>query len=243
MAMHDPISIYHSVPVEHIRKSLILVQKRIAAAERRHGRLPGSVRLVAAGKGQSPERLAQAAASGLRDLGENYVQEALAKLDSLEGADLTWHFIGRLQANKTRPVAERFAWLHALDHARIASRLHRQRPAGLAPLNVCIQVNLDAEPAKVGVVPDDIPELARRILELPRLRLRGLMALPRPRQGHAQQRKSFRRLRELLERLHEETDCKPDTLSMGTTVDLEAAVAEGATIVRVGTGLFGPRLG
>ena len=206
----------------------------------RYGRNPDSVRLVAVSKAQPAAAIRIAAECGQRDFGENYVQEAGPKLAALADFDLIWHFIGQLQANKTRAVAEQFQWAHTLDRERIAIRLNEQRPAHAPPLNVCIQVSLGAEAGKGGVDRDELLPLATRIAELPRLRLRGLMCIPPPRESFDEQRALFAILascqRELIER-----GFAVDTLSMGMSADLESAIAEGATCVRVGTAIFGQR--
>lgn len=217
------------------------VRDRIAGAASAAGRAPESVCLLAVSK-QQPAAMVQAAyASGQRDFGENYVQEGIPKVDALAGLeDIRWHFIGQLQGNKTREVAERFAWVHTLDRERVAARLHAQRPHHAAPLEVLIQVRLGDEPGKGGVAPDQVAPLATVIATLSRLRLRGLMCIPPPTPDVDAQRRAFRQLRELLERLNA-GGFQLDTLSMGMSDDLEAAVLEGATIVRVGTAIFGPR--
>jgi pyridoxal phosphate enzyme (YggS family) len=219
---------------------LIAVRKRIADAARRAGRDPGSVRLVAVSKQQPAEAVRAAAAAGQLEFGENYPQEALAKIESLADLPLAWHFIGQLQANKTRVVAESFAWVQTIDRERIAARLSAQRPFHAPPLEVLIQVRLADEPGKGGVDPADLPRLAEIVAGLPRLRLRGLMCVPPPADSEDAQRVPFARLRGLLEDLNGGGH-DLDTLSMGMSEDLEAAVAEGATIVRVGTAVFGPR--
>jgi pyridoxal phosphate enzyme (YggS family) len=219
---------------------LAAVRARIAAAAQRAGRDPASVRLLAVSKQQPPEAVAAAADAGQREFGENYAREAVAKIEALRGRDLTWHFIGQLQANKTRDVAERFQWVHTVDRERIATRLDAQRPHYAAPLEVLLQVSLEEEPGKGGVEPASLPQLAEFVAGLPRLRLRGLMCIPPPATGEAEQRRPFARLRELLEALNARGH-RLDTLSMGMSADLEAAVLEGATIVRVGTAVFGPR--
>jgi len=216
------------------------VLARIETAARRAGRDPASVRLLAVSKQQPAAAVAAAAAAGQREFGENYVQEAVAKIEALGDAGLTWHFIGQLQANKTRDVAERFQWVHTLDRERIATRLAAQRPHYAGPLDVLLQVKLDAEPGKGGVDPQALPRLAEIVGGLSRLRLRGLMCIPEPAADEASQRRPFRQLRELLDELVSRGHAL-DTLSMGMSADLEAAVAEGATIVRVGTAVFGPR--
>lgn len=216
------------------------VLARIRAAEQRFQRPPGSVRLLAASKTQSPAAIAAIAAAGQTCFGENYVQEALDKMVELATLDLEWHFIGPIQANKTRGIAEHFAWVHGVDRLKIAERLSAQRPDHLPPLNVCLQVNIDREPTKHGLDESAVAEVARAVAALPRLRLRGLMAIPAPAADFAAQRRPLARLRELWERLNA-GGLALDTLSMGMTDDLEAAIAEGATLVRVGTALFGPR--
>lgn len=223
-----------------IARRLQATRERIRAAEQRHGR-HRAVTLVAVSKTRTAAEVEAAAACGQTDFGENYVQEALAKMSDCRPG-LVWHFIGPLQSNKTRDVAARFAWVHALDREKIARRLDAARPAGLPPLNVCLQVNISGEASKSGVAPGAIGPLAAAVAALPRLRLRGLMAMPAPAPGFEAQRRPFRALRELLENLRREGHAL-DTLSMGTSADLEAAITEGATIVRIGTAIFGPRDG
>lgn len=216
------------------------VLDRIRAAEQRFQRPLGAVRLLAVGKTQPAAAIAALATAGQRDFGENYFQEALDKMTELATLDLEWHFIGPLQANKTRGIAEHFAWVHSVDRLKIAERLSAQRPDHLPPLNVCLQVNIDREPTKHGLDETDLAEVARAVATLPRLRLRGLMAIPAPATEFAAQRRSFAQLRELRERLIG-AGLALDTLSAGMSDDLEAAIAEGATLVRIGTALFGPR--
>ena len=181
-----------------------------------------------------------AAALGVRDFGESYLQEALEKMAALREVELTWHFVGRLQANKTRPIAESFAWVHGVDRLKIAERLAAQRPYYAPPLNLCLQVNVAGETAKAGVAPADLPALAAAVAALPRVRLRGLMCIPPEEADAARQRAWFARLRQLLQSLNN-SGARLDTLSMGMSADFEAAILEGATIVRVGSALFGPR--
>lgn len=219
---------------------LVAVTDRIGAAARLAGRDPASVRLLAVSKQQPAAVIRAAAEAGQADFGENYLQEALEKVDALRDLPVTWHFIGQLQANKTRDIAAAFQWVHTLDRPRIAERLSAQRPHYAGPLEVLLQVKLDNEPTKGGILPADAPALAAVVAGLPRLRLRGLMCIPEPATGEAAQRAPFRRLRELLESLQAAGHVL-DTLSMGMSDDLEAAIAEGATIVRVGTAVFGPR--
>jgi pyridoxal phosphate enzyme (YggS family) len=206
----------------------------------RYGREVDSVRLIAVSKTQPAEAIRAVAALGQADFAENYVQEALAKLAALADLPLTWHFIGQLQANKTRAVAEHFHWVHTLDRERIAVRLNEQRSVHAPPLNVCIQVSLEDEPGKGGISRTDLAALARKVMELPRLRLRGLMCIPPPREGFEAQRQLFAELADCARELREQ-GMPLDTLSMGMSGDLEAAVAAGATCVRIGTAIFGER--
>ena len=203
-------------------------------------RNPAEVRLLAVSKKQSLEKIREACAAGQRDFGENFVQEGVEKIAAMSGNDLTWHFIGHLQSNKTRVVAENFDWVHTIDKLKTARRLSEQRPDDLAPLNVCLQVNVDDEESKSGVTPEALPELAAACAELPNIRLRGLMCLPAMRQDLDEQRVPFAALRELVEKLRT-GGIDADTLSMGMTADYRAAILEGATIVRIGTALFGER--
>ena len=216
------------------------VLHRIANAAEVARRAPADVQLLAVSKQQSADRVRAAAAAGQRDFGENYVQEGLAKIDELRELALTWHFIGRLQSNKTRDVAQHFQWVHTVDRARIAERLGAQRPALAPPLQVLLQVSLADEPGKGGCRPEVLPALAAAVVRVPQVRLRGLMCIPPPAIGLEAQRAPFRRLRELLDALNDAGHAL-DTLSMGMSDDLEAAILEGATIVRVGTAIFGPR--
>ncbi len=217
------------------------VRARIAAAATASGRDPAAVRLLAVSKTFGPPALAALAACGQRDFGENYLQEALPKIAALAGEfpDLCWHFIGPLQSNKARDVAAHFDWVHSVDRLSVAQRLSRQRE-GRAPLQLCLQVNVSGEASKSGVDAAQLPELARAVAALPNLRLRGLMCIPAPATGPAAQRAPFALLRALLRQLRD-LGLDVDTLSMGMSADLEAAVAEGATIVRVGSALFGAR--
>jgi len=225
-----------------VADNLSVTKTRIAAACSAAGRPADAVRLLAVTKTQPAAVVRAAAEAGQRAFGENYVQEALAKIEAL--ADwrdrLEWHLIGPLQSNKTRPVAEAFDWVQSVDRLKIAERLSEQRPPRLPPLQVCLQVNISGEASKSGVLPADVPALARAVAALPRLTLRGLMAIPEPAEDPAAQRAPHRALRELLDALNAE-GLGLDTLSMGMSADLEAAVAEGATLVRVGTALFGAR--
>lgn len=220
-----------------IASNIAKVATRIREAAQAAARDPDEVRLLAVSKTQPAEAIRQASAAGLGDFGENYLQEALDKQAELADLPLTWHFIGPIQSNKTKAIAEHFDWVHSVDRLKIAQRLSAKRPASLPPLNVCLQVNVSGEASKSGCEPQEVASLAKEIAALPRLRLRGLMAIPEPTEDPAEQRAAFARLRQLQEAL----DLRLDTLSMGMSQDLEAAIAEGATWVRIGTALFGAR--
>jgi len=225
--------------------NLAAVRERIAAAARRAGRDPATVTLVGVSKAQPAAAVAALHAAGLTDFGENYLQEALLKQAAVPRADTVWHFIGQLQANKSRAVAEHFDWVHTIDRLRIAERLAAQRPFHGPDLNVCVQVKLADEAAKGGVAPQELPALARAVAALPRLKLRGLMCVPPPAAEESTQRGWFAQLRGLRDRLNAERVGGAgtlDVLSMGMSADFEAAILEGATHVRVGTALFGERL-
>lgn len=222
--------------------NLQAVRQRIESATRAAGRPPGSVRLVAVSKTFPPEAVREAAQAGLRDFGENYAQEGIEKVSELSALGLTWHFIGPIQSNKTRTIAEGFDWVHSIDRAKIAGRLAEARGPGRNELQVCIQVNVSGEATKGGVAPSEAAQLAEQVAVLPRLKLRGLMAVPEPTTDEALQRRRFGQLRELRDRLNRDGFAM-DTLSMGMSADLEAAIAEGATLVRVGTAIFGERRG
>ena len=218
------------------------VWSRIRAAEARFQRPPGSVRLLAVSKTQPATAIAAAAAAGQYCFGENYLRGTLDKMAALavQGMALEWHFIGPIQANKTRAIAERFAWVHSVDRLKIAERLNAQRPDHLPPLNICLQINISHEPSKHGLEESELPAAARAMAMLPRIRLRGLMAIPAPTLEFAAQRQSFAQVRHLQERLIA-AGLQLDVLSMGMSNDLEAAIAEGSTLVRIGAALFGPR--
>jgi pyridoxal phosphate enzyme (YggS family) len=213
------------------------VRARIAAAAAHAGREPAAITLLAVSKLQPVAALDAAWHQGQTDFGENYVQEALPKLGAFGGRPATWHFIGALQSNKSREVAERFQWMHTPDRDGISRRLSDQRPAELPPLQVCLQVNVSGESSKGGVMPERVPELATAVAGLPRLTLRGLMTIPAPAQDLEAQRAPFKLMRELLGDLRRRGHAV-DTLSMGMSADLEAAVLEGSTIVRIGTAIF-----
>lgn len=223
-----------------ISANLQAVRARIAAAAELAGRTGGEVLLLAASKTFPAERIREAVAAGQRAFGENYVQEGLAKIGALDDLALEWHFIGPLQSNKTRPVAEHFDWVHGIERLKIAERLSAARGAGRPPLQVCIQVNVSGEASKSGVSPADTATLAHAVAGLPNLRLRGLMAIPEPTDDLALARRRFAMLRELRDGLNR-GGLSLDTLSMGMSDDLEAAILEGATIVRIGTAIFGER--
>ena len=227
-------------PALDIAARLEAVRARIAEAAAAHGRDADDITLVAVSKTQPTARLTEALEAGQRDFGENYLQDAIAKIEQLGAHAPVWHFIGDIQSNKTRDIAAHFAWAHAVDRFKIARRLSEQRPSGMAPLDLCIQVNVDDEASKSGVAPAATAELAAQIATLDNVRLRGLMTIPAPAEGLAAQRRPFARLRELRDALNADGFAL-DTLSMGMSADLEAAVAEGATHVRVGTAVFGPR--
>lgn len=237
-----------------ISSNLRDVSARLAAVCTAAHRSVESITLLAVTKTQSPAVLRAAARQGLHCFGENYVQEALDKMQALADFEgpasfpFEWHFIGPIQSNKTRAIAEHFDWVHSVDRLKIAQRLSEQRPAALPPLQVCLQINIDAETSKSGVFPSEALSLALDVAQLPRLRLRGLMSIPQAHNNPEQQRTSHRALRELLEHLRAQpeltalpTSPKLDTLSMGMSADLEAAITEGSTLVRIGTALFGER--
>lgn len=223
-----------------IALNLQAVHTRIAAAAARAGRPASDVALLAVSKTVPPSYIEEACSAGQRAFGESYAQEGVKKVTSLAQLPLEWHFIGPIQSNKTRVLAESFQWVHGIDREKIAARLAAARPASLPPLDVCIQVNVSGEASKSGVAPGEELALANAIARLPRLRLRGLMAIPEPTDDAGLQRRRYALLRELKDRLAA-SGHPVDTLSMGMSDDFEAAIAEGATIVRVGTAIFGPR--
>ncbi len=220
-----------------IADNISQVSARIAAAARQAQREPSQVGLLAVSKTKPATAIREAFAAGVRDFGENYLQEALSKQEELVDLPLIWHFIGPIQSNKTRAIAEHFAWVHSVDRLKIAQRLSEQRPSTLAPLNVCIQVNVSGEASKSGCAPGDVLALATAIAALPNLHLRGLMAIPEPTDDPVAQDAAFARVRTL----QHDLQLPLDTLSMGMSHDLEAAIAQGATWVRIGTALFGAR--
>lgn len=216
------------------------VVARVRAAEQRFSRETGSVQVLPVSKARPAADIARLADLGVHAFGESYLQEAQAKIAALAGRQLEWHFIGPIQANKTQAIARHFAWVHSVDREKIARRLSEQRPAELPPLNICLQLNISGEATKSGVTPAQLPALIEQVLALPRLRLRGLMAIPAPGEDVAQQRAAFRQVREAFEHMVA-SGIALDTLSMGMSADLEAAIAEGSTLVRVGTDIFGSR--
>ncbi|MBA3564449.1 MAG: YggS family pyridoxal phosphate-dependent enzyme [Gammaproteobacteria bacterium] len=225
---------------DKVEASLRIVRERIGRASGEAARDPGDVRIIAVCKQQSVMAITSALDAGQRELGESFLNEALEKMAVLARRDIIWHFVGALQSNKTRGVAEHFQWVHALDRVKIARRLASQRPHHAGPLDVCIQVSLVAEPGKAGVAPDGVAALAAEVAGLDRLRLRGLMCIPPQENDPERQRAHFRRLREIKNSLVLAGHTL-DTLSMGMSADFEAAVREGATLVRIGTAIFGPR--
>ena len=228
-----------------IDQNLQAIATTIVAAATEAGRAPDAVRLLAVSKTFGPEAVLEAMRAGQRAFGENYLQEALDKIAAVAAAvpdtPVEWHFIGPIQSNKTRPIAEHFDWAHTVEREKIAQRLSEQRPAGMAPLNICLQVNISGEASKSGVAPADLAQLAHAVAGLPNLKLRGLMAIPEPATEFEQQRAPFAQLRALYEQLRA-GGLPLDTLSMGMSADLCAAVVEGATIVRIGSAIFGSRV-
>ena len=225
------------------RNRIAALRSRLKVAAAEAQRPVSEVTLLAVSKTRTSEQVTQANVNGLTSFGENYLQEALKKVSALKTLILDWHFIGPIQSNKTRQIAEHFSWVHSVDRLKIAQRLSAQRPTNMPPLNICLQVNIDDEPTKAGFEPSDLLTVVSEIARLPNLRLRGLMAMPEARKDKQEQRIPFRQLRKLRDEINQSLDNsqKLDTLSMGMSADLEAAILEGATIVRVGTDIFGPR--
>ena len=226
-----------------IKENIIAVQRRLQQAASDAGRNPADVKLLAVTKTRNSAQISLAMDAGIYCFGENYLQEAMDKIDQLRDTRLEWHFIGPLQSNKTRQAAENFAWVHAVDRLKIAQRLSSQRPDNMPALNICLQINIDDEASKSGFNQDQTIEVAATIAQLPKLKLRGLMAIPKPRSTYMEQRQPFAKLRALMQQINSALDNsqKLDTLSRGMSADLEAAIAEGATLVRVGTDIFGAR--
>ena len=223
-----------------IADNITRIRVQIQAACQAAGRAPDSVQLLAVSKTWGTDAVRQAHAAGQTAFGENYIQEAVDKINALRDLPLQWHCIGPIQSNKTRLVAEHFDWVHSIDRLKIAQRLSEQRPEHLPPLQVCIQVNVDGGETKSGVSPKDLPELALAVAALPRLQLRGLMTIPEPAETDAQMRAVHRQAKDLFEQLRAQ-GLPLDTLSMGMSADMAAAIAEGSTMVRVGTAIFGQR--
>ncbi|MDO6564750.1 YggS family pyridoxal phosphate-dependent enzyme [Amphritea sp. 1_MG-2023] len=218
------------------------VRAQITAAAVHAKRSPSTIKLLAVSKTRHADELRQAWSAGQRDFGENYLQEALDKIEALDDLDICWHFIGPIQSNKTRPITENFSWVHSVDRLKVAQRLNDQRPKGMPPLNICLQVNISDESSKSGVLPSELSALARDVASLENIRLRGLMAIPASNDDPQRQREPFAQLNTLLQNLQQQLPSAPlDTLSMGMSADMEAAILEGATMVRIGTALFGPR--
>ena len=226
--------------MDTIRSRLLQVQSRIKTAAQQNGRTDATVTLVAVSKGKTSHEIKEAYAAGQRRFGESYIQEALPKIEALSGLDIEWHFIGPVQSNKTRHIARHFDWVHSVDRIKIAQRLNDQRPASLPPLNICLQINISHELTKSGTDLEELGMLAREIKAFDRLRLRGLMAIPAPSDDYEEQRRMFMKVRQAREQLIT-GGRELDTLSMGMSHDMEAAIAEGATIVRIGTAIFGER--
>jgi pyridoxal phosphate enzyme (YggS family) len=224
-----------------ICENLQTIGQQIKTAEIRYGRELGSVKLLAVSKRHPAETITTAMQCGQVAFGENYAQEMQEKADALINNNINWHFIGPIQSNKTKPIAEMASWVHTVERLKIAKRLSEQRPEGLPPINICLQVNISGEASKAGVAPDELPALAEQIIELPNLSLRGLMVIPAPENQFDEQRRVFAKVKTLLENLQAK-GYPLDTLSMGMSGDMEAAIAEGATIVRIGTAIFGERL-
>jgi len=224
-----------------INQNIALLRKQISSAEQRYQRNSGSVQLIAVSKTQPATKLLEAYNAGQRLFGENYLQEALDKITELKLPDIEWHFIGPIQSNKTRAIATHFDWVHSVDRLKVARRLNEQRPDELAPLNICLQINISAEDSKSGASANEALVLANQISKLPRLALRGLMAIPSHSDNVIEQRKTFSAMRQLFQTLNETLPIQLDTLSMGMSGDMDAAIAEGTTMVRIGTGIFGAR--
>lgn len=223
-----------------IAENLIQIRQQIKSAAEKTEREPSQVTLLAVSKTRPADDLRQAYSVGQRDFGENYLQESLEKIATLQDLDICWHFIGPLQSNKTKAVAENFDWMHTVDRLKIAQRLSDQRPTNLPPLNICVQVNISQEQSKSGILPAELPELMDKIVELPNICVRGLMAIPQATDNKEEQQQAFAAMKTLLSQL-QKTHPDMDTLSMGMSGDMDTAIAEGSTIVRIGTAIFGAR--
>lgn len=224
-----------------IRDNLQITGRKIDEFIQKYHRQPQSVQLLAVSKKHPASMIEEAYNAGQRAFGENYVQELADKAGQLDELDIKWHFIGPLQSNKTKTIAHIADWVHTIDRFKIARRLSEQRPEGLEPLSVCVQVNISEEASKSGVLPEQTASLCEQVLSLPNLRLRGLMAIPAPEHDFEKQRATFAKLAQLKEKINQRLNLQLDTLSMGMSDDMEAAIAEGATIVRIGTAIFGTR--
>ena len=222
-----------------IETKLKALLTQIRQAEQTYHRAPSSVQLLAVSKTKTANNIAQLYSAGQRHFGENYCQEALKKQQELGAYDITWHFIGPIQSNKTKAIATHFSWVHSVDSLKVARRFSEQRPVYLPPLNICLQVNISSESSKSGITLDELPDLFEQVAELPNIKLRGVMAIPEPEETFEKQRQPFKTLYQAVEKLY--TSIPLDTFSFGMSGDLEAAIAEGATIVRIGTALFGAR--
>ena len=224
----------------NIEDNIRQLQKDIAHYSHQYSRTPASTLLLAVSKTQPAESIQQAFHAGQKDFGENYLQEALTKISQLQTLDINWHFIGSIQSNKTRELANHFQWIHSVDRLKIARRLSEQRDPKLAPLNICLQINAASETSKSGISLDELPDMAQDIAQLPNLKLRGLMSIPIKADSLEQQREIFKPIADAMKQLNQR-DFDMDTLSMGMSNDMEAAIAEGATIVRIGSAIFGTR--
>ena len=222
-----------------VNNKLNTLLARIRQAEIAYHRTPLSVQLLAVSKTKTANNIAQLYSAGQRHFGENYCQEALKKQQELGAYDITWHFIGPIQSNKTKLIANHFSWVHSVDSLKIAQRLSEQRPSYLPPLTICLQINISGEQSKSGITLDELPDLCEQVAELPNIKLRGVMAIPEPENSFEKQRQPFKTLYQTVQKLP--TSILLDTYSFGMSGDLEAAIAEGATIVRIGTALFGAR--
>lgn len=225
-----------------IKQNLDKIQQNILQAEKQFHRMPHSVQLLAVSKTQNSECIREAWNGGQKAFGENYLQEALLKIQALGDLPIEWHFIGPIQNNKTRKIAEHFSWVHSVDNAITAKRLNDQRPLSLPPLNICIQINISQENTKSGILLQEVPVLLEQMISMPRLKLRGLMVIPKPSLNFEQQRESFHQIKVIFDQINQENSGVLDTLSMGMSDDYSAAIAEGATIIRLGTALFGARV-
>jgi len=226
--------------MDKITRNLLNLRTLIQFAEQKYDRTPASVQILAVSKTRPVKEICLAATAGQLNFGENYLQDAVAKIKAIEDPRLCWHFIGPVQSNKTRQIAGQFSWVHSIDRLKIARRLNDMRPEDLPRLNICIQVNISEENTKSGISVAELPDFIQSVLSLPRLHQRGLMTMPAPVDDFTRQREPFRQLRSIFDQLNTEK-YELDTLSMGTSHDLEAAIAEGATMVRIGTAIFGPR--